>query len=61
LIPNLTQKHELSLIKSQNLLVTNHMNQSKHLANQEWVLDCVMDFINFNMLNKKSFYVALQQ
>jgi hypothetical protein len=37
------------------------MNQSKHLANQEWVLDCVMDFINFNMLNKKSFYVALQQ
>jgi hypothetical protein len=28
-------KHELSLIESQNLLETNHMNQSIHLANQE--------------------------
>lgn len=41
-------------VRSQNLLITNHLYQSIDLANQEQVLDCALAFASLSMLRKNA-------
>jgi hypothetical protein len=51
LIPSPNHKHDLRIVKGQNLLITNHLDQSNNLANQEQDLNCVVAFANLSILN----------
>jgi hypothetical protein len=63
-LPTPTHKHEPGTVKGQNLLITNHLDQSIYVANQEQVLDSAGAFASLSILNRNAesqpFYWACQ-
>jgi hypothetical protein len=53
-IPTPTHKHEPGTAQGQNLLITNHLDQSIYVTNQEQVLDCAGAFASLSILNRNA-------